>query len=408
MKKLDVFFGGWGQRWLLGTLADDGRQLLFEYSAEALKQGLELSALKLPLRAQAYGGFPPYLSRLPGLVADSLPDGWGLLLMDRLFLQSGRPLAGISPLDRLSFIGERGMGALSFVPASQASLSADDLSLLQMAQAVREVVADRDTAALQQLAMVGGSPHGARPKVLVQVDAQHQHISTLDGAPGTPWLIKFPAGQEHKEVCAIEQAYCGMARRCGLEVPTTRLFEINRNLAAFGIERFDRERGMRVPVQSFAAALHADFRVPSLDYQSILRATLYFTADVRQVEAAFRRCVFNVVFNNRDDHAKNFALRMNEQMQWQLAPAYDLTFNSGPGGYHQTSVMGEALEPGRRQLLALAADASLKKRVAEDILDTTLEVASSIANELQAYPSIRKGTVAMITSAVGANMNRCA
>lgn len=407
MKKLDVFFSGWGQRWLLGTLADDGRQLLFEYSAEALKRGIELSALKLPLRAQAYGSFPAYLSHLPGLVADSLPDGWGLLLMDRLFLQSGRSLAALSPLDRLSFIGERGMGALSFVPASQAPLSADDLSLLQMAQAVRDVVADRDTAALEQLAMVGGSPHGARPKVLVQFDTQRQRISTLDDAPGTPWLIKFPAGQEHKEVCAIEQAYCGVARRCGLEVPTTRLFEINRNLAAFGIERFDRERGMRVPVQSFAAALHADFRVPSLDYQSILRATQYFTTDVTQVEAAFRRCVFNVVFNNRDDHAKNFSLRMNEQMEWQLAPAYDLTFNTGPGGYHQTSVMGEARQPGRQHLLALAADANLKRGLAEGIIDLMLEEASTLAQTLKAQPSIRQTTISKIAATVGANVSRC-
>lgn len=408
MKKVDVLFSGWGQRWVLGTLADDGRQLIFEYSAEALRRGVEHSHLKLPLRREAHGGFPAHLNHLPGLISDALPDGWGLLLMDRLFLKGGKSLASISPLDRLSFMGDRAMGALSFLPSSQSAWSAEDLCLLQMASAVQDVIADRDTAALQQLAMLGGSPHGARPKALVQYDAQAQSISTLHDAPGAPWLVKFPAQYEHKEVCAVEKVYCDIAVRCGLQVPVTRLFDINSELAAFGIERFDRERGMRVPVHSFAGALHADFRVPSLDYQSILRATSFFTSDAKQVEAAFKRCVFNVIFNNRDDHAKNFSLRMSEAMEWKFSPAYDLTFNPGPGGYHQSSVMGEALSPGREHLLALAADANLRKGDAKACIEQMLDESRSLKHELQRHPSIRKETITLITSAVHANAARCA
>jgi serine/threonine-protein kinase HipA len=163
---------------------------------------------------------------------------------------------------------------------------------------------------------------------------------------------------------------------------------------------------MRVPVHSFAGALHADFRAPSLDYQSILRATSFFTNDATQVEAAFKRCVFNVIFNNRDDHAKNFSLRMNEAMEWKFSPAYDLTYNAGPGGYHQSSVMGEALKPEREHLLALAADANLRKGVAEACIEQMLNESRSLMHELQRYPFIREETIGLITSAVSANVVR--
>jgi serine/threonine-protein kinase HipA len=407
VNKVDVVFCGWGQHWTLGTLADNSREIIFEYSSEALTKGVEFSRLKLELRPQAYGQFPDYLAYLPGLVSDSLPDGWGLLLMNKVFLLQGRNPASISPLDRLSFIGDRAMGALSFRPSNALQLSKSDLDLVKLANAVRDVISDRETAALQELALIGGSPHGARPKALVQYDESKRAISTREDAPGVPWLVKFPAQHEHREVCAIEEAYCVMARSCGLEVPKTRFFDIDSKLSAFGIERFDRERGLRVPVHSFAGALHANFRLPSLDYQSILRATLFFTNDVAQVEAAFKRCVFNVVFNNRDDHAKNFSFRMSQALEWKLSPAYDLTFNAGPSGYHQTSVMGEALAPGRSHLLALAEDSGMRRTIAERLIDQMLDVSAQLDHGLR-HSAIRRTTASTITSAVAQNVSRCA
>jgi len=115
MKLLNVVFNGWGERWPLGVLADDGRDILFEYAPEALRRGIEFSPRHLPLRAEGFSGFPSHQQRLPGLLADSLPDGWGMLLMDKLFRKQGRAHGGISPLDRLAFVGERGMGALRCV-----------------------------------------------------------------------------------------------------------------------------------------------------------------------------------------------------------------------------------------------------------------------------------------------------
>ena len=151
MKRLAVHYCGWGEDWPLGLLADDGTTLLFEYAPEALAQGLELSPLHLKLRATAYGGFPPHLLRLPGLIADSLPDGWGLLLMDRLFRQQGLRHPG--PLDRLAFIGDRAMGALRFVPAAEPDAEEPDWNLLALAKESERALAGEAGAALRELAM---------------------------------------------------------------------------------------------------------------------------------------------------------------------------------------------------------------------------------------------------------------
>ena len=407
MKKVDVLFKGWGQDWVLGTLADNGNDLVFEYSPEALRRGIEFSKLKLPLRPQAYSGFPDCLARLPGLVSDALPDGWGLLLMDKVFLGNGRDPSRVSPLDRLTFIGDRAMGALAFKPSDDLTLADADLSLLELARAAHDVIEDKDTKALKALALVGGSPQGARPKVLVQFDAGSRTVSSRDNGPGTPWLVKFPARSEHAEVCAIEYAYSIVARSCGLEISPTFHFEIDKSLAAFGVERFDRVGGLRVPVHSFAGALHADFRTPSLDYRDVLRATRFFTSDEQEVRKAFLRCAFNVVFNNRDDHAKNFALRMTRHMEWKLAPAYDLTFNRGPRGQHQTSIMGEGLAPGRANLLDLARNCQVPQPFAVEAIDQVCAGAERLATALN-DAGMRRSTLKTLMDAVQINARRCA
>jgi len=174
-------------------------------------------------------------------------------------------------------------------------------------------------------------------------------------APGSEaWLVKFPARGEHPEVCAVEAVYAECLRAFGIETAETLHFSLPGGHAAFATRCFDRQAGMRIPMQSLAAFTGADFRVPgSLDYTQFLRATQLCTNDVRQKAAAFARVVFNVVFNNRDDHPKNFAFTMLRDGHWQLAPAFDVTFNEGPGGYHQMDVMGEALNISQKELGAL-------------------------------------------------------
>lgn len=406
MKKLRVFYEGWGERWPLATLADDDRHLLFEYSAEALEKGLELSPRYLALRAQAYGGFPEYQMRLPGLVADSLPDGWGLMLMDRLFRKSGRAPAGLSPLERLAFIGARGMGALTFEPADPLALPREDVQLLELAQQAQAVIADKDTEALKALALMGGSPHGARPKVLVFHDPHTGHMSNQPFVGAGAWLVKFQAQAEHKEVCAVENLYADLARAYGLGIPATRYFDLDKKLAGFGIERFDVECGMRVPVHTLAGLLHANFRVPSaVDYTTFLRATRFLTRSQVEVNKAYERAVFNVMFNNRDDHAKNISFRLSRDRTWHLAPAYDLTYCAGPGGEHQMDVCGEGWSITRNHMMDLAKQGDVPVGFAEN----SLERAISLVDELPMMAKnhlIRQTTLRTIRSAVEGNRAR--
>jgi serine/threonine-protein kinase HipA len=405
MKQLNVMFNGWGEHWHLGTLADNGKTILFEYSPTAIQRGVEFSPRHLPLRAEGFRDFPIHQQRLPGLIADSLPDGWGMLLMDKLFRKQGRAQAGISPLDRLAFIGDRGMGALSYLPPDPVSISPDDLHLLDLAQAAQTLAQGRGSTILKQLVLLGGSPHGSRPKVLVRFEPASGHVSTLDDAAGQSWLVKFPARSEHKEVCAIEHVYAELARSCGLDMPQTHHFDLDRRLAAFGAQRFDREHGLRVPVHTLAGLLHVDFRLPSLDYSTFLRATRLITRDQREVEAAFQRCVFNVLFNNRDDHAKNFSYLMGRDWHWRLSPCYDLSFNTGPAGEHQMPVMGESKAPALADLLRLARDAAVPQPRAREIIEAATE-RIGLFETLARNAPIRAATVKAISRAILANRNR--
>lgn len=405
MKTLDVWYCGWGQRWRLGTLAQGREQILFEYSGEALAQRLELSPFRLPLRPLAYGGFPDHQDQLPGLIADSLPDGWGRLLMDRLFNQARLNPAEASPLDRLAFIHDRAIGALVFEPAPPNDLTPADVELMEIARHTQLVLADKATDALVQLAIMGGSPHGAKPKVLVQYDPFKHTMSTHPEAAGSPWMVKFQGYGEHRESCAIEALYCDLARDAGLEVPTTRWFELDPKTSAFGIERFDREDGMRVPTLSFAALLDDDFRQPRRDYRELLRTIRALTRDEREVEKAFIRCVFNVIFHNRADHSRNFSFRMNQRYEWKLAPAYDLSYREGVDGRHRMGIMGEYESPGLEHLLALAKDAQLKESTARARIDQVADAAARFNRRAKDWP-IRQLSIRQMSAAINRHLKR--
>lgn len=405
MKKIRVIYAGWGERFALGTLADDGRDLLFEYSKEALERGLELSPHKLPLKEQTYGDFPSHQLRLPGLISDALPDGWGMLLMDRLFRRQGRRSDQVSPLDRLALMGENTMGALTFEPPEDYSLEQNDVQLLQLARQTRAVLDDESEDLLRKMIRMGGSPHGARPKVLVNFERSTNRMTNSEQGAGVPHLVKFPAAQEHKEVCAIETMYARIAKECGIKMPPAEHFDLSRDLAAFGIERFDRSDGMRIPMHTAAGAAHVDFRIPQLDYVNLLRLTRRMTSDEREVVHAFERCVFNVVFNNRDDHSKNFSFLMGNDDRWKLSPAYDLSFSEGPSGEHQMDICGEAREPGRTHLLQLAKKSGVSTKAAEQAIERIAELSLRLKEFAEEFP-VRKATVKLIEASVNRNRDR--
>ena len=415
--QVHVYYDGWGEHWRWGTLVSSnaitGRPLIaFEYSDEARRRGLELSAYTLALSGpKLRKDFPAHQMGLPGPVYDALPDGWGMLLMDRLFKRRGLHPARIGPLERLSYIGSHAMGALSFEPVAPEMLAPqEEIPLAQLAAEVQNVVNGEGGEFLQRLLQMGGSPQGARPKALLYRDPGSGAFSTAAAPSLQAWLVKFPARQEHPEVCAIEAVYAECLRQCGIQTPETAYFSLPNGQAAFATQRFDRQGGLRVPMQSLAAFTGADFQTPgSLDYVNFLRATQICTNDVREKALAYARAVFNVAFNNRDDHPKNFAYLMSQTGEWTLAPAYDVTFCEGPGGYHQMDVMGQALEIDRKNMLRLGThEAELSAREAASVIDQICDVGSTLTDVAGSmFPGqITRDTLRVIQGRINENIER--
>jgi serine/threonine-protein kinase HipA len=384
MKHLTVVYQGFGQAVPLGTLADNGAGVLFEYSPQALAQGLELSPLRLPLRLPAYPnrlGEYSSLHGVPGLIYDSLPDGWGYRLMHRRMRARGLNPDALSTLDHLAFLGENTMGALTYQPAQPDAMDGNDLTLLALAQEVQAVQADDGHAVLAEMARAGGSPGGARPKAMVFFNPQTGAMSTQAARVpgGEPWLVKFAGSDDADDSCALEALYAQLARLAGLDMSDTRLFELPLGRFAFGTRRFDRRDGLpgdaagqRVHVHTLAGLLHANFQVPSVGYEDFFRVTRRLTHDQRELVKALKLAAFNVLMNNRDDHAKNLSFLREANGSWHLAPPYDLTYCPGYQGEHFMDVAGEGKAPTRSHLLAAAQRAGLPTPVAAGALDEVL------------------------------------
>lgn len=404
-----------GRERRLGLLAEQGRRIYFEYDPDFLRDPLWLSPFHLPPEPGLIEHRDREFGPIFGLFDDSLPDGWGLLLMDRFFRQQNRPLAGISVLDRLAYLGSRTMGALTYhPPADPTERDPRIVDLHALAHASEEVLAGRVEEVLPQLLRAGGSPGGARPKVLVGVRGD-ELISGEDRLPADfePWLVKFGGRDDPADAGPIELAYAHMARDAGIEMPPTRLFETPEGGRFFGVRRFDRgtgedageDAGRRFHVHTFGNLVHADFRVPSCDYHQLLDATRILTRSQRDVLRIFRRMVFNVLTHNRDDHVKNFAFRLGVEGEWQLAPAYDLVFSDGPGGEHSMTVDGEGRAPGRRHLLALARKASISEDEASEVIE---EVGAAVRRWQQyaAEAGVSPESTARVDEALGTCLER--
>lgn len=370
-KLVYVYYQGSSHKLLVGRLLLKNRQLFFEYDADFIKMGFELSPFKLPLKAGVVESSDHTFEGLFGVFNDSLPDGWGRLLLDRKLMNAGLNPETLSPLDRLCFVGSNGMGALSYEPENPAAISHITHDLDEIDSEI-EATLDENDAYVDDLLVLGRSSAGARPKVLLNLD-------------GEDWLIKFRSGLDPKDISAIEYAYHLMAKEAGLILPEAKLFPSRKGLGFFGVKRFDRNGDNRIHMHTIAGLLHADHRAPSLDYESIMKATLYLTKDIRQCEIQFRNAVFNVLSHNRDDHSKNFSFLMDAQGNWSVSPAYDLTFSSGPAGEHSTMIMGEGKNPTKAHLLKLAGTCSINQDKALQIIHEVLAATKkwdAFANEV--------------------------
>lgn len=400
MKKLAVHLStDPEQRRLVGELAESGRKIYFEYNPEFLNDPLWLSPFKLPPEPGLHEHCDRSFGPLLGLFDDSLPDGWGLLLMDRYFRKKGIPPETLSPLDRLAYMGTRTMGALTYHPPTQTDDSQDAaLDLHNLAQEAYGVLEGAATELLPTLRIAGGSPGGARPKIVIGLKGDRM-ISGADTLPDgyTGWIVKFPAKQASIDDGRIEYAYSLMARAAGLNMPPACLFTTTEDDAFFGVQRFDRIRNRRLHMQTFGNLIHSNFRIPGCDYEQLMKITRVLTKNQMDVESAFRLMVFNLFAHNRDDHVKNVAFLLDESNEWRLAPAYDLTFAHGPGGEHTMTIAGEGRAPGRAHILRVAGGAGISKNQADEIID---EVASAVSKwqRFAAEAGVSKATTMRIGS----------
>lgn len=362
----------------VGTLAlTSGRKAAFEYDDEWIEKGFPISPFSLPLEKQVFIPKKDYFGGLFGVFADSLPDAWGNILLNRLLRKRGTDPDTLNILDRLAIVGDSGMGALSYRPEYKIDAEASNLDLDHMAAQCQKILKAEYTEDLDELYRLGGTSGGARPKIMTEID-------------GEEWIIKFPAHVDNPNIGIMEYDYSLCARKCGIIMPETRLFPSKLCEGYFGIKRFDRRyvkeerKKERIHMLTAAALLELDFEQPSLDYHSLMKLTRILTGDNdADIENMFRRMCFNVFAHNRDDHSKNFTFIYKEaEDEWRLSPAYDLTRSTTYYGEHTTTVDGEGADPGRKELLAVGLKADMRRAGCITIID---EVETLVQEELRKY-----------------------
>lgn len=398
----------WG-RDIAAVTWDDGQDLgIFQYAPEFLNSGIEVSPVTMPLNDGIFQF--PALSRetfkgLPGLLADSLPDKFGNALIDAWLAGQGRTPDSFNPVERLCYIGKRGMGALEFLPTIKGSpttsrvVEVEELVKLSnkvindRASLTGQLTGDDDTDAIGDILRVGTSAGGARAKAILAWNESTGEFRSgqLDQEAGfTQWLMKFDGITENrdKELAdpqgygRIEFAYSLMAAQAGINMTRCRLHEEG-GRAHFMTQRFDRtDTGNKLHMQSLCAMMHYDFNIAgAYSYEQVFQAMKLLRLKRTEIEQQFRRTAFNVIARNQDDHVKNIAFLMNKTGQWFLSPAFDVVYAYNPDGAwtsrHQMSVNGKRDGFELADLVALASVGGIKKRKTLGIID---QVADAVSN----------------------------
>ena len=395
----------------------------FEYDPAFLGSGIEVSPIHLPLRPGRFT-FPDLpretFKGLPGLLADSLPDKFGNLLIDQWLARQGRSAASFDPVERLCYLGTRAMGALEFSPSLLSAGPSEHLHLEQLVKLAGAALASRDALhanlnqtpeALATILRVGTSAGGARAKAVIHWNPATGEVKSGQVAPDPgfeAWLLKFDGVAENRDkelhdplgFGRIEYAYHLMAREAGITMSDCRLLEEN-GRAHFMTRRFDRDPG-KIHIQSLCALGHFDFnRAGAYSYEQAFQLARRLALPHPEFAELYRRAVFNILARNQDDHTKNLAFRMTRRGDWHLAPAFDLTFAYNPDGAwthrHQMTLAGKREDFTRADLLAAALSADLKPRLAREILRQVHEAVAAWP-EHAARAGVAPGWIAQVQS----------
>ena len=375
-------FGPNAEKVLLGKLGlKFGKEYFFEYDENYVSSFPNPSPLLLRFAA---GIQQEQSSRFPSFLVDSLPDGWGLLLMDKEFRKQGRALREISYIDRLRYVGNNAMGSLSFSPQESEEFIGKSLEIIgieklnQNALAIFEEDSHDVLETLNRIASSGGS----RPKgnLYFSKDLRLCNESWQPSFDG--WIVKF---KTHSTVLASEEGVCEyiyakLAKQAGITLPDTHLFELS-DSRLFAIQRFDREDQRRIFSASAAGLLGADWRLPSLDYEQLIRLAYPLTRSNTPTREIFRRMIFNLFSGNQDDHAKNWNFLQDDSGNWSLSPAFDITFSPNPYYEHSTSFKGFEKAPSKEAILNLAKLAGEDKPFA---------VIKEVVDAVENFPQLAK------------------
>ena len=347
---------------VVGTLsmAPDGRTCVFQYSQKWLVEGFSISPLELPLKEGLMVPKTNYFYGNFGIFEDSMPDGYGNYLLNKLLEKYGLSLIGMTPVERLSLIGSRGMGALVYYPEAAVNTKSERTTLDRIQQDALDVLSEKDFSSAETLYIMSGNSGGCRPKCLWKDD---------DGS----WLVKFRHQYDPIDMGKREYEILQKARLCGITTPDCKLFEEK----YLGTRRFDlAPDGTRLHTATAAALMGESIRLPMMDYRKLIRFTAYLTKDMSQAREMFRRMIFNYEVGNNDDHAKNFSF-IYDGAGWIISPAYDITeCKAANHGFHASTVNGKET-PGQDDFLAVASDAGLTRKEASDIIHQIRDIVNT-------------------------------
>jgi len=333
----------------IGDMIENEGKIYFKYHPNFVANGLEISPFKMKLSNEILVPKEQHFDGLFGVFSDSIPDGWGKLLLDRKLLSLGINLNDISPLDRLAYLDNNAVGAISYQPEFENDYNdLHQVDLDVISNEIETVFSGTSEDVIEELFQLGGSSGGARPKILVGFNPKTDEL--IYGKSDLPdgfehWIIKFPSSNDLKDIALIEFIYNQMAATAGIEVNQFRLFKSKKGNYFFGSKRFDRNHNKKLHLHSVCGLLHDNFRMSSLDYGHIMDCAFTLEKDFNAYAKVLRLASFNVLAHNRDDHSKNFSFLMDKNGNWKFAPAYDLTFSNSSFGFHNTTVAGESKNP---------------------------------------------------------------
>lgn len=365
-KYLEVY----AQNELVGRLASikSSNKVAFAYADSWIENGYSISPFSLPLQKGPFIPKADVLDGMFGVFSDSLPDGWGRLLVDRMLIKNGINPEMVDNLNRLAIVGDSGMGNLEYRPIHEIGREFNNLEFDRLAKECKKILDNQDSSDLDTLFYQGGSSGGARPKVFIQYK-------------GEDWIVKFPSSFDEKNIGLQEYNYMLCAKKCGLNVPEFCLFDSKVGSGYFGVKRFDRNGLKKIPMISVAGLLETSHRTPNLDYNILMKLVLKLTNNYDELEEMFKRMCFNVFSHNRDDHSKNFSFLYIDG-QWRLSPVYDLTYSSSLNGEHATTINGNGVNPSIEDIVCVASKIGLNVSKSKQI---ATEIKNIVERDLKQY-----------------------